>query len=454
MDTLTRLTRRVEREQKARKEAEALLEKKSFELYQSNQELKSLAAELADKEERNRLLLESSSDGIYAIDREGLCSICNPAAAHMLGYESPEQVIGKNAHMLFHHSHQDGSKYPEEECVLQTGLEKEIKLNVLFWRVDGSPIDTECRAAPIKQNGEVVGSVVSFTDISERLETEMQLRQAQKLESIGQLAAGIAHEINTPTQFVNDNIHFLQEAFEDYHKLMSLYDQFLQASEETVQEDKKKEVNLLVEEIDLEYLQEEIPQAISQSIDGLKRIAKIVRAMKEFSHPGEHEKVLIDINNAIETTIDVSRNEWKYHAELETNFDSDLPQVPCLPGEFNQVILNLIVNASHAIADVVTNSGNMGKILISTQQDGDWVEITVSDTGGGVPEEIQGRIFDPFFTTKEVGKGTGQGLAITYSVVVDKHGGTIVLDSQQGVGTVFTVRLPIKVEQLEVQDNE
>jgi len=194
----------------------------------------------------------------------------------------------------------------------------------------------------------------------------------------------------------------------------------------------------------LAYLQEEIPQAIDQSLEGLERIAKIVRSMKEFSHPGMDEKTPIDINQAIETTINVSRNEWKYHADIETDLDPGLPNVSCLPGEINQVLLNLIVNAAHAIVNVVGESGDKGLIRISTRLDGAWAEIRVSDTGTGIPEEIKQRIFDPFFTTKMVGKGTGQGLAIAYSVVVDKHGGVIDLESEEGKGTTFIISLPLE----------
>ena len=399
-----------------------------------------------DSEERNRLLLDSSSDGIYAIDMEGACTICNPAAAQMLGYESPEQVIGKNAHALFHHTRPDGSHYPQKECSIQKGYEEETFLdNEIFWRVDGSTLPVECRVAPMKRDGKTVGSVVSFTDMTKRRTTELQLRQAQKLESIGQLAAGIAHEINTPTQFVSDNTTFLSEAFQDYKKLIQAYEHIRHiASTGEVSEDTLKAVDELAEEMDIEFLNDEIPQAIKQSQEGLGRITKIVRAMKEFSHPGVEEKTPIDINKALETTINVSRNEWRYHCDIKTSFEPDLPQVPCLPDEINQVFLNLIVNAAHAIADVGCNSGGMGVIQIVTRQDGDWVEIAVSDTGSGIPEKIRQRIFDPFFTTKEVGKGTGQGLAIVYSAVVDKHKGTIKLESEEGKGTTFIIRLPIE----------
>ena len=400
-----------------------------------------------DSEERNRLLLDSSSDGIYAIDREGICTICNPSAAHMLGYESAEQIIGKNTHHLFHHTRADGSEYPQEECsLMQMGFESEILLeDELFWRQDGSPMQVEYRAAPMKRNGETMGCVVSFTDMTERHNIDLQLRQAQKLESIGQLASGIAHEINTPAQFVSDNTTFLSEAFNDYKELMAAYENIRHlASTGEVSESMLKAVDELAEEKDIEYLNDEIPQAIKQSQEGLERITKIVRAMKEFSHPGVEEKTPVDINKALETTINVSRNEWRYYCDVKMDFDPDLPQIPCLPGEINQIFLNLIVNASHAIANMVGNSGVMGVIRIATRQDGDWLEIAVSDTGCGISENKRERIFDPFFTTKAVGKGTGQGLAIVYSSVVDKHKGTIRVESEVGKGSTFTIRLPMK----------
>lgn len=433
---------------KYRQQLEELVWDRTGELEKTNEQLQLQIHERNQVEEQNRLLLESTLDGIYAVDHDGICTISNPAAAHMLGYDNPAELIGKNAHTLFHHSHSDGSAYPEQECILSHGYIKTINVDdETFWRADGTSFPVECHASPIYQDNEVVGSVVSFIDVSQRRETESQLRHAQKLEAVGQLAAGIAHEINTPAQFVNDNTRFLQEAFEDYDRLLKHYQRLLQMAEGgVINKEPIDKVKKVTKEINLEYLREEIPQAIEQSQEGLKRITKIVRAMKEFSHPGSREKIPTDINHAIETTIDVCRNEWKYYAEMETDLAPDLPQVPCLPDEINQVFLNLIVNASHAIADVVGNSGKMGVIRITTRQDDDWVEIAISDTGCGIPEKIQKRIFDPFFTTKEVGKGTGQGLAIVYSAVVDKHGGTIALDSKQGEGATFTIRLPIKTD--------
>lgn len=282
-------------------------------------------------------------------------------------------------------------------------------------------------------------------DITERKILEGQLTQAQKLESIGQLAAGIAHEINTPTQYVGDNIRFFHDVYEDFVKLLEAYGELLKAAkEERITNDIVENVEKTAEEIDVGYLMEEMPKAIEQSLTGVERVAKIVRAMKEFSHPGAEEKTAMNLNKAIESTITVARNEWKYVAEMETDFDQSLPPVPILPGEFNQVILNLIINAAHAIADVVGDDADgKGTIRISTRKNDGFAEIKVSDTGGGIPKEIAHRIFDPFFTTKEVGKGTGQGLAIARSAIVDKHNGEITFDTEPGRGTTFIVRLPL-----------
>jgi PAS domain S-box-containing protein len=278
-----------------------------------------------------------------------------------------------------------------------------------------------------------------ITDISmlkqtleERDRLEDNLRQAQKLEAIGQLAAGIAHEINTPTQYVGDNLRFLKESFGE---LDSLLTKLVEAG--------GTPARALLGEADFDYLKEEIPRALNQSLEGVDRVAKIVRAMKEFSHPAR-EKTATDLNRAIQSTITVASNEWKYVAEVEMDLDSNMPTVHCSPAEFNQVVLNMVVNAAHAIADVVGDGGKgKGKIRVKTRSDGEWAVVEISDTGAGMPAHIQQRIFEPFFTTKEVGKGTGQGLAIAHNVIVDKHSGTIKVVSAPGKGTTFIIRLPI-----------
>jgi signal transduction histidine kinase len=281
-------------------------------------------------------------------------------------------------------------------------------------------------------------------DVTERLRLEHDLAQAQKLESIGQLAAGIAHEINTPTQFVGDNVRFLSDSFTDLLAVLAQHrDLLTTAKAGSCAPAVIAACDAAVERADLDYLVEEIPKAIMQSADGVERIAKIVRAMKDFAHPGSAEKTPADLNHAIESTVTVAHNEWKYVADLTTDLAPDLPLVPCLLGPFNQVILNLIVNAAHAIGDVVKGTGQKGAISITTRHVGERVEIRITDSGTGIPEAIRSKIFDPFFTTKAVGTGTGQGLAIARSVVVDKHNGTIAVESQVGTGTTFVIHLPV-----------
>jgi signal transduction histidine kinase len=315
-------------------------------------------------------------------------------------------------------------------------------------RKDGAAIDVELRMCRITWDGKPA-ALLLVHDITERKQAErqrdimeVQLRHSQKLESIGQLAAGIAHEINTPTQYIGNNVRFLQEAFQDLRGLMGEYERQLAAAKgQSLTREARDEIALAAEQADTGYLLEEIPKAIQQTLEGVERVRTLVGAMKEFSHPGSKEKSPLNLNKAIERTVIVARNEWKYVADLETDYDPTLPLVSCLPSEFNQAILNLIVNAAHAIADVVRAAGSgKGKIRVQTLNCADWVEIRITDTG--IPEKVRPRIFDPFFTTKEVGKGTGQGLAIVRSVLVDKHQGSIHFETEEGKGTTFIVRLP------------
>jgi signal transduction histidine kinase len=312
-------------------------------------------------------------------------------------------------------------------------------------RKDGSKIWLAMSVHAIRENGEMIRYEGMCEDITERNHLREQLLQAQKLESVGQLAAGIAHEINTPTQYIGDNVRFLKDAFLDLKGLLDNYDKLLSAAKDnTLCRKAIQEVAAAVKGVDADYLLDEIPKAIEQTLEGVTRVATLVNAMKEFSHPDTKEKIPLDLNRAISSTITVARNEWKYVADLETEFDPCLPMVSCLPGEFNQVILNLIVNAAHAIADVANKGGPaMGKIKVQTRNCTEWVEIRIEDSGTGIPQQVQSRIFDPFFTTKEIGKGTGQGLSIARSVIVDKHKGSIHFETEDGKGTTFIIRLPL-----------
>jgi signal transduction histidine kinase len=297
---------------------------------------------------------------------------------------------------------------------------------------------------PLKdENNQPSGFLLLGTDITRRRVLESQLAQSQKLESIGSLAAGIAHEINTPIQYVGDNTRFLNDAFHDLVNVISACKEIVSGA--GPQNDAASIIARLsdaIEATDFDYLIHEIPNAIDQSLEGVARVAHIVRAMKDFSHPGNEDMTAIDLNRAIESTITIARNEWKYVADVVTDFGENLAPVPCYPNEFNQVVLNMILNASHAIGDVVTGSNTKGTITISTREQAGFAEIRISDTGTGIAPEILSRIFDPFFTTKPVGRGTGQGLSISHTVIVEKHRGAIDVSTEVGRGTTFTIRLP------------
>lgn len=262
--------------------------------------------------------------------------------------------------------------------------------------------------------------------LSELRTTQSELLHAQKLTAIGQLAAGIAHEINTPMQFINDNVTFLANSFKELLAVI------------------EKEAGIRHSD-DVSYLREEIPRAIEQTKDGIHRVIGIVQAMKKFSHPSGGQKEATDIHDCLDSTAAVASNTWKYVADLQREYDPSCPPVPVIRDEFNQVILNLLVNAADAIGDAIrAGTAGRGTITLRTRRLPEAIEIQVQDTGTGIPDAIRTRVFDPFFTTKEVGKGSGQGLTIAYTIIVEKHGGEIGIDSQMGVGTTFWIRLPLE----------
>jgi PAS domain S-box-containing protein len=403
------------------------------------------------EEERERigrelvLILDSTSEGIYGTNLAGSITFINQSAARTFGFRR-EEAVGKNSHALFHHTRPDGAAYPESECplsnLLQTGRSHSADLDY-FCKTDGSHVAVSYSATPMFERTQVSGAVVSFTDISEKRQMEIELRHAQKLEAVGGLAAGIAREINTPIQFIGDNTRFVQDSFRDGLQMITKYREIRQQAENgSVPPALLHELDAICQRIEWDFLVREIPKALEQMLDGVKRVATIVMAMKEFSHLDRSaDKTSADLNRAIESTLVVSRNETKYVAEVETDF-AVLPPVSCHLGDLNQVFLNLFVNAAHAIADVMKVTCQKGHITVKTREDGDCVLVTVQDTGTGIPEGVRGKIFDPFFTTKEVGKGSGQGLALARAIVVEKHGGTLTSETEMGRGTTFCVRLP------------
>ncbi len=299
----------------------------------------------------------------------------------------------------------------------------------------------EATRDPLQQIGEHFNNMIFMlqTNKKELDLAHQRLLQSQKMESVGQLAAGIAHEINTPAQFVGTNLDFLTEAFTDINTLVESLKEIPFLKEGS---DAKAFENAL-EEADWDYLVAELPQALAQSRDGIERISSIVLAMKDFSHPASKEMTPSDLNKLITTTMTVARNEWKYVAELITDFDQQLPQVPLLADQMGQVILNILVNAAHAVEERYGSNPETGVIKISTERTGDTVKVRLMDNGTGMPEDVKSRIFDPFFTTKEVGRGTGQGLAIAYDIIANKHGGKLECESEKGKGSTFVITLPL-----------
>ncbi|MGK0153405.1 MAG: signal transduction histidine kinase [Neolewinella sp.] len=308
----------------------------------------------------------------------------------------------------------------------------------------GNDIWVRVQARVYTEDGRASRILGLTSDITERKLVESQMAQSQKMESVGQLASGIAHEINTPIQFVSDNTRFLKSAFEDLGVAISSIVDVVGAMNEATAKDQVAEI---LQAADFEFVSGEIPASIEQSLDGLARVADLVRAMKDFAHPGPDQKEYADLNRAIQSTATVARNEWKYVAELDFVFDASLPQVPCLLADLNQVVLNMIVNAAHAIEERFGRcEGLEGRIKLRTRVDGDHAVISIEDNGNGMPAHVKDRIFDPFFTTKEVGKGTGQGLAISHQVIVERHGGRIEVRSEPGVGTTIELLLPLAAE--------
>jgi two-component system NtrC family sensor kinase len=265
-----------------------------------------------------------------------------------------------------------------------------------------------------------------------------------KLESLGRLAAGIAHEINTPIQFVSDSTYYLRNSFQDILLLVNKMFDFCKHCKTGVVDNEMLDIiERLREDLDFDYLETNVPKALDRTLEGCERVAIIIRAMKEFSHPTQMEMTSTDLNKVLSTTLTIARNEYKYVADVETNLKL-LPMVTCHASDIGQVFLNLIINASHAITDKVANTNQRGKIRIASETYAGEVEFSIADTGVGIPETIRSRIFEPFFTTKEAGRGTGQGLSIAKTIVEQRHGGSIRFETQPGVGTTFFVRLPIE----------
>lgn len=411
---------------------EGMIETRTRDLFLVNRELQQAAAFLEG-------VYSAMPSALFVLDAEGTIQTVNLAARTLLGH-SEDALKGL---------HFDGVLTEGGAALVSNLLASEPDTRIIrreagLRAADGSVVTVLLSAQststqPGTASGQTPSIVIVATDIRAQKEMELELRQAQKLEAVGRLAAGIAHEINTPIQYVSDSLHFVREAFADVDSLLAT---LLTPAEGAIAIPLER-IESQAESIDLDYLRENVPKALERAVDGLGRVATIVRAMKEFGHPDGRNMALSDINAAVLSTLTIAKNEYKYVADVHTEL-GELPPVPCHLGEINQTLLNLIVNGAHAIGERVEGTSVRGRITIRTYLEGDWACIAISDTGGGIPDSIRSRIFDPFFTTKELGKGTGQGLAIASAVVTKKHGGTLTFDSRLGEGTTFLIRLPIK----------
>jgi PAS domain S-box-containing protein len=403
---------------------------------------------LQESEEKFRRLFDSAHDAIMTLEPPTWrFTDANPATLAMFKAKDVADFTSHGPYDLSPEKQPDGRTSGDAaRAMIDTAMsEGSAFFEWTHKRIDGQEFPATVLLTRMERGGQqFLQSTVR--DMSKQKQLELELGHARKLEAVGQLAAGIAHEINTPAQYVGDGVHFLKEAFEGYQRLVSQYRRAVEVLATAGGQDALvSEIRAIEEDIDIAYLDANVPGSFESCQDGISRITTIVRAMKEFAHPDQTEMAPADLNQALQTTLAVAKNEYKYVADVATEF-GDLPPVLCHVGDLNQVFLNLIVNAAHAIGDVVGQGGGKGTIRITACREGDLARIDIADTGSGIPEAIRSRIFDPFFTTKEVGKGSGQGLAIARSIVVTKHHGSLTFESELGKGTTFTIRLPIAGE--------
>jgi PAS domain S-box-containing protein len=393
-----------------------------------------LATALAHERTLLRTMIDLIPAFIYAKDVGSRFIALITALARNMGTAAAD-AIGKTD-FDFHKPELAKKFYSDEQALIKSGTAIIDLEEPGFDAQTGMARTVRTSKVPLRdENGEVIGIIGVGFDITERKVAEQRLAASEHLESIGRLAAGVAHEINTPIQYLNDSVYFIRDAMQD---LLAHNAKLAAMLPEPPEPDE-----------DIEDLRKDLPPALDRVVEGLARIAEIVRSMKEFSHVDQREMARVDLNRAINSTLIIARTEYKYIAELETEF-ADLPLVTCHGGQINQVVLNLVVNAAHAIADrnKALGTTEKGRITVRTRIENGFAVISISDTGGGIPEAIRKRIFEPFFTTKEVGRGTGQGLSIAHNVI-NAHGGKLDFVTEMGKGTTFNVCLPLEKEESE-----
>ena len=430
---------RGERDERASAKREARLERTKAIIERHVHER---TLELQESAERYRDLIENMEAVTFEFDAIGhRMRYVSPQACKLL--DCTEEELGDGAVLV-------EALHPEDRVRVRS----EIDARLAGLRPWGDPID--CRL--ISRKGRLVfvrsflGSRGTYRrlralliDMTRARQLEADRQQAQKLESVGRLAAGVAHEINTPIQFIGDSVQFMAQAIEDVLRVLGKQQVIVggvlasQASDDLVAA--AREAAGAAEDADLAYVSEQLPEAAARALDGVERVGAIVRSMKVFAHPDTPDMQAADLNAAIQSTLTIARNEYRYVADLVTRL-GDLGEVTCFIGEINQVILNIVINAAHAIADVYALTGERGVITVTSRREDAHVVVEIEDTGHGIPEHVRDRVFDPFFTTKDVGRGTGQGLALARTVIVERHRGTLTFDTTVGRGTTFRITLP------------
>ncbi len=398
-------------------------------------ELNKLLEILYESEYKYRTLIDNLNEAVYLIIDKKF-EIVNQKFLELL--EITEEDISKsNFNMYSFISKESKKTLLNRRKIIKQQNNIPQKYELIIVTKSGIEKEVEISETLVNFNGKATTQGI-VRDLTKIKKAETQIRHLQKMEAIGTLAAGIAHEINTPAQFVNDNLSFLDDVHNEFAPIYNFLIKIKKGNASI------KELKDITDKIDIEYFKEEIPVAIKQSLEGIQRISKIVSAMRDFSHTGPKEKTAADLHKLINNSITISRNTWKYIAEIQKDFDLNIPPIICLASELGQVFVNIIVNAAHALEEKFQNCNAIkGKINIITKSQKGKVQILFIDNGIGMSPKVKKRIFDPFFTTKEVGKGTGQGLSIAYDIIVDKHNGTIDVETEENIGTKFIITLPV-----------
>jgi signal transduction histidine kinase len=395
-------------------------------------------AELTRSREQYRLIAETTRAIPFELDlAHGRFNYIGPQAIGILGF--PEESWKQSGFLesLLPRDRENGVRRQLDECMpgtfelLCSVVTADSRVLELRWTVS-------CEL--VKDMRLLRGLMI---DVTEARRLVREVAQGQKLESVGRIAAGVAHEINTSVQFISDSVRFVRHALKDVPRALADYRALaagvLSGKDVTLAARKANDTD---EAADVDYFLKNAPDALDRALEGIGRVGSIVRSMTEFAHPDSRTMADVDLNRSIKTTLNMARNEYKIVAELETDF-GDIPPVHCHSGDINQVVLNLLLNAAHAINDVVEGTSKKGRITVRTRAIGDYVEVSIGDTGDGIPESVRGRIFEPFVTTKEVGRGAGQGLALSRGIVVEKLKGSLHFETQTGKGTTFYIRLPV-----------